>query len=314
MFGEPSTWQEQIERIVIDKRSGSSEIARRCAKLLLAYADQEHASGVEQVAYTVSETAGKVLRGHPSMAAVVRILNDAVLATVSAETVRSALDQLRRVSNEYLAWAEQAGLLVMESSLQVLPHQGTILTLSHSGAVAKSLLDAKRRGYSLRVICLEARPMYEGRKLATLLSQNGIEVSVAVDAAAFNLLQQVDMFLVGADCLARTGMLNKVGTALVASAAQLMSVPTYAVGDTSKVWPSRLDEPIIKEHGVGEVWPNPPSAIGIENRYFDVTPWNMVTGVITERGVIGEYEIAQIAMSIEVAKRIEDIMVSLARL
>lgn len=314
MFGEPATWQEQIERIAVDKRSGSSEIARRCAKALIAYADQERASGVEQVTYTVSETASKVLRGHPSMASVVRMLNDAVLATVSAETVRSALDQLRRVSNEYLAWAEQASLLLVESSLQILPRQGTILTLSHSGAVAKSLLDAKRRGYSLRVICLESRPMYEGRRLATLLSQNGLKVSVAVDAAAFSMLQQVDLFLVGVDCLTGLGMLNKVGTALVASAAQLMSVPAYAIGDTSKVWPARLDGPTIKEQGVGEVWPNPPSAIVIENRYFDVTPWNMVAGVITERGAIGEYEVAQVAKSIEVTKRIEDIMANLARL
>lgn len=314
MFGEPATWQEQIERIIVDKRSGSSEVARRCAKALIAYADQERAGGVEQVAYTVVETAGKVLRGHPSMAAVVRILNDAVEAVISAETVRSALDQLRRVSNEYLAWAEQASLLLVESSLRVLPHRGTILTLSHSGGVAKCLLDAKRRGYALQVVCLESRPMYEGRRLASLLSQNGLDVSVAVDAAAYQVLRQSDLFLVGADCLTGTGVVSKIGTALVASAAQALGVPTYAVGDTSKVWPSGLDGPLIKEHGVGEVWPNPPTAIAIINHYCDLTPWSLAVGVITERGAIGEHEVGQIADSVEVSKRIVDIMGSLARL
>jgi len=314
VFGEPATWQEQVERIAVDKRSGSSEIARRCARALIAYTDQERATSAEQVVYTVSETAGKVLRGHPAAAAAARILNDAVLATVSAETVRSALDQLRRVGNEYLAWMEQASLVMVERALQILPEGGTILTLSHSGAVAKSLIDAKRRGYSHKVVCLESRPMYEGRRLAALLTQNGLEVSVSIDAAAFRQLSQVQVFLVGADGLTRYGLLNKIGTGLIASAAQMMSIPTYVIGDTSKVWPSSLSGPVIRTHGVGEVWANPPASIEIENRYFDVTPWNMVSGVITERGVIGEVEVAQIAVNVEVSKRIEDIMAGLARL
>lgn len=314
MFGEPATWQEQIERIVVDKRSGSSEISRRCAKALIAYADQEHTSGVEQVVYTVSEAASKVLRAHPSMASVVRILNDAVLAAASAETVRSAFDQLRRVSNEYLAWAEQASFLVVESALQMIPRQGTILTLSYSGAVAKSLVDAKHRGYELRVVCLESRPMYEGRRLASHLSQNGLEVSMVVDAAAFNELQTADAFLVGVDCMTGRGLLNKVGTALIACAAQLMGVPVYSIGDTSKVWPSRLEGPVISDRGVGEVWPNAPRPIRVENQYLDLTPWDKVTGVITERGAIGDYEVIQIGAGIEVSRRIGDIMLNLTRM
>jgi translation initiation factor 2B subunit (eIF-2B alpha/beta/delta family) len=310
VFGEPSTWQEQIERIVIDKRSGSSEISRRCAKALIAYADQERASGVEQVVYTVSEAASKVVRAHPSMASVVRLLNDAVLATVSAETVRSALDQVRRVSNEYLAWAEQASLLVVESALQLLPREGVILVLSYSAAVAKSLIDAGHRGYKLGVICLESRPMYEGRRLATLLSRSGLDVSLIVDAAALNRLHEADMFIVGVECLTEGGLVSKVGTAMVACAAQSVGVPAYAIGDTSKVWPSQLAGPIMLEHGAGEVWPNAPRPIRVQNQYVDLTPWDRVGGVVTERGTIGRYEVAQIGAAIDVAQRLADIVLS----
>ncbi|MBN1427382.1 MAG: hypothetical protein JXB07_03295 [Anaerolineae bacterium] len=313
MFGEPATWQEQIERIIIERRSGSSEISRRCAKALIAYTDHENPGGVEQVIYTVSEVASKILRYHSSMASVVRILNDAVLAVASAETVRSALDQLRRVCNEYLAWAEQAGILVTESFLQVLPTEATVLTLSYSGSVSRCLVDAKRRGYNLTVICLESRPMYEGRKLATYLGQNGVRVVVTIDAAAYNNLQESNMFVVGADSMMETGILNKIGTALIADAALLFSVPTYVICDTSKVWPSRLEGPIVKEHGVGEVWTKPPDGIKVKNSYFDLVTWDRVAGVITERGIINQEEVIRIGDSVEIARRIRDIMMGLPR-
>jgi translation initiation factor 2B subunit (eIF-2B alpha/beta/delta family) len=308
VFGEPATWQEQIERVVIDRRSGSNEIARRCAKALIAYTEQENPSGVEQIVYAVSEVESKVLRCHPSMAAAVRVLNDAVLAVFSAETVRSALDQLRRVCNEYLAWAEQAAILVSESFLQILPESGMVLTLSYSEAVGRCLVDASREGYRLTATCLESRPMYEGRKLATYLSQNGVEAVVTVDAAAFSNLHDACMFVVGADSMTEAGVLNKTGTALVANAAYLLAIPTYVICDTGKVWPSALEGPLIREHGVGEVWSKAPKGITVKNSYLDLTPWDRVAGVVTERGVIGAAEVIQIGDGLTVARRTREIM------
>jgi translation initiation factor 2B subunit (eIF-2B alpha/beta/delta family) len=312
VFGEPRTWQEQIESIIVSRRMGSSDVAKRCAKALLAYTEQEHPGAVEQVTYAVSDVITKVLRCHPSMAAVARILNDAALAVSGAETVRSALDQLRRVCNEYLAWAEQAGLLVVESFIQVLPASVTLLTLSYSGAVARCIVEAKHRGYHVRVICLESRPVYEGRKLATYLSGQAVDVSVLIDAAALEALQEAHMFVVGAESIIRAGVLSKIGTRLVASAALAQAVPTYVIGDTSKVWPSSLEGPIIREHGVGEVWSSSPSGITIRNSYFDVTPWSHIGGIITERGIIGEQDVAQIGDSVEVARRTWEVMKGLS--
>lgn len=309
MFGEPATWQEQIDRVVIDRRSGSSEIARLCAKALIAYTEQENPSGVEQVIYSLSEVESKVLRCHPYMAAVVRILNDAVLAVSSAETVRSALDQLRRVCNEYLAWAEQAAILVSESFLKILPETGTILTLSYSSAVGRCLVDASRKGYRLTVICLESRPMYEGRKLATYLNQYKVDVVVTVDAAAFSNLHSTTMFVVGADSMIESGILSKTGTALVANAAYLMAIPTYVICDTSKVWPTALEgPPVLRERGVGEVWPKAPKGILVRNKQFDLMSWDNVAGVVTERGVIGREEVVQVGNGLVITKRTQDIM------
>lgn len=302
-------WREQVTRLEHDNESGASEIAKACARALIAYASQEKPDSVDAVTQAVTQIATRILTKHPSMASVVRVFNDVLLALAEAEVPHSALDGVRRICNEHIALAEQAKPLVAETALQILPRQGTITTLSYSTAVADSLILAHSRGYQHRVICLESRPMLEGRNMAAALAATGLKVSLAVDASAYSQLQRSELLCVGADSMTAQGVINKIGTCGAAVCAGVLHVPVVVVADTSKVWPSRLGVPGFAQHSAAEVWDN--DSVGlltINNIYFDLTLWENVGSIVTERSILDASAIIELSQSLRVAPLIESIL------
>ena len=297
-------WREQVKRVAADNLSGASEVARLCAEALIAYTEQEQPESIEAVRSALAQSAATILHTQASMAPVVRILNDAMVAVSEASAVRSALDQLRRVAHESIALVEQASFLVMEAALSLLSPGSSVVTISYSAAVANTLIQATQQGYDLEVMCLESRPNFEGRALASHLGEHGVRVSLAVDAAVFQALQEADIALIGADSLAEAGVINKIGTAAMAACGQVLSVPLYVIADQSKIWPAELGIPPNPLHPPDEVWEQPSAGVNVRNRYFDLTPWEMITAVVTERGVQDGMEIVEASRLIRVDESI----------
>ncbi len=293
-------WRQQFERIAADNRSGASDLAQNCARALIAYAEQEQPLSVEQITRDLSQAAAKVLMHHPSMAALVRILNDVLIGLTATETSRLGLDQIRRISNEHIAWVEQASSLVVERAQEVLPPQGTIATLSYSSAVAKSLLLAHQHGHKHRIVCLESRPMNEGRDLANFLGKRGLDTTLVIDAAALVVVENADAVLVGADSMTQIGVVNKIGTGLIAAGANLYKVPCCVISDTSKIWPGKISLPKFATHHPDEIWAKAPRSVKIQNIYFELTPWNRVNTIVTERGVVTSEEVIHTSAAIEI--------------
>ncbi len=301
-------WRDLVRGIATDKLSGAGELAKKCASLLITFTEQEHPLSVEAVRTSVAQTAAYILEAQGSMAPVVRIFNDVLLAINDATAVRAAIDELRRVAHESIALVEHASQLVSEGTLQILPSTGTILTISYSAAVARALSLANRYGYQLRVVCLESRPKFEGRKLAAFLSKRGVDVELKIDAAAFDALRTSDLVLVGADSLTDTGVINKIGTAGIAVCAKYIGVNSFVVADRSKIWPAELGTAPLPKQEVTEIWERVPRGVNIDNKYFELTPWELLAGVITERGETTAAEIAQESRSLEVSDAIKAII------
>lgn len=302
------SWLQQVDALAADNRAGASEIAQGCARALIAYADQAKPGTPHEVEKAVFDLARKMLRSHAAMAPVVRLINDVLLSLSDVDTVRLGLDTIRRVSNEYNALAEQAGTLAVESALSIYPRQGTVVTVSYSSAVAKSLVMAKNQGSSLTVVCLESRPSLEGRLLAEFLADNGIATVLIIDANTLGEAGRSDLVVCGVDSMGVAGIVNKVGTGNLAAAAHAFGVPAYAIGDTSKIWPEGLGTPRIPERDPREVWDAFPTQIEVRNVYYEITPWDFFTGVVTERGLSDRASIADIATSIPVDRRIMSLM------
>jgi methylthioribose-1-phosphate isomerase len=173
------------------------------------------------------------------------------------------------------------------------------------GSATAPIYAAHDSGLPLHVWVTETRPRNQGSKLtAWELGQHGVPHTLIADSAAGHLMQrgEVDLIIVGTDRTTYTGdVANKIGTYLKALAAKANDVPFYVALPSSSIdWKMRdgLKEIPIEQRGAEEVknadgWCNgqqiavqiAPNESPAANYGFDVTPRELVTGLITERGV-----------------------------
>lgn len=307
-MGGIARWRDQIDFVASDRWSGATHIADGCARALMAYLDEDPPTSIEELEAVLHNTAVVVLAGQSVMAPVIHVFNRALQAVSDVQDILSAIEGIRTSLKAFIDFTSQAAQQVARVAIGLLPTEASIMTLSYSAAVVETLLAAQATGRRLRVICLESRPNLEGRMLARRLTEMGIEVLVTIDAACYDDLRNADIFLVGADSLTRDGVVNKVGTALLAVSAQTRGVPGYVLADTSKIWPESLGQPLLRDYGADEVWEDRPDGVIVHNRYFDLAPWQAFAGVVTEEGILGESELRRRCRSMEVHPTISAII------
>ena len=212
-----------------------------------------------------------------------RLLEEA--QAISAEDVR-----LNRVMGEH-------GSMLLNDGARVLTHcnAGALATAGHGTALGV-IRSAVASGKKISVIVDETRPFLQGARLtAWELRQDDIPVTLIADNAAGFLISrgEIDAVIVGADRVAANGdVANKIGTYSVAVLARRHAVPFYVACPLSTIdrhIASGANIPIEERApeevtGYGAVrWA--PSGIDVRNPVFDVTPAELVTGLITEKGV-----------------------------
>ncbi len=183
------------------------------------------------------------------------------------------------------------GRKVEDEAISVLTHCNTgFLATGGIGTALGIVHLAAERGTKVHVWVGETRPLLQGSRLtAWELSRAGIPHTVIPDGAAAGLMArgQVDVVLVGADRVARNGdVANKLGTYALAIAARRHGVPFYAAAPSSSFDPAcPSGEAIpIEERSAAEL--TAPVGSAVYNPAFDVTPAELVTGYVTERGMV----------------------------
>src|SRR5882724_909784 len=215
-------------------------------------------------------------------------------------------EHCRIIGQHGLALIRQIAETKRNKAVNVLTHcnAGWLAFVDYGSATAP-IYAAHDSGVPLHVWVTETRPRNQGSKLtAWELSQHGVAHTVVADSAAGHLMQrgEVDLVIVGSDRTTYTGdVANKIGTYLEALAARDNNVPFYvALPSFSIDWKTRdgLKEIPIEQRGAEEVknadgWCDgqqiavriAPDESPAANYGFDVTPRELVTGLITERGV-----------------------------
>ncbi|HEY8376685.1 MAG TPA: S-methyl-5-thioribose-1-phosphate isomerase [Nannocystis sp.] len=198
----------------------------------------------------------------------------------------------------------RACLAMSDHGAPLLPDVGTVLTHCNTGALATAgwgtalgvIRKAHALGKKLRVLADETRPVLQGARLtAWELRHDGIPVEVIADNMAGALMArgEIQAAIVGADRIARNGdVANKIGTYTVAVLCKHHQIPFYVAAPWSTIDPmteSGADIP-IEERDHNEVHLHggrrmTPAGVGARNPAFDVTPAELVTAFITERGV-----------------------------
>ncbi|MEZ5977164.1 MAG: S-methyl-5-thioribose-1-phosphate isomerase [Planctomycetota bacterium] len=237
-----------------------------------------------------------------------------------AAIVAALLEEARAIEREDVDQCRRMG----EHGAELVEKDRTVLTHCNAGALATAGIGtalapvyvAHAQGKSPRVFADETRPLLQGARLtAWELSRAGVPVSVSVDGAAAMTIASgaVDLIFVGSDRIARNGdVCNKIGTYAVALAAHRHGVPFYVVAPVNTIdpdSPSGAEIPIEMRDGAevasGYLGQVTPDGVAARNPAFDVTPAELVTGIVTEFGVLRNPDRAGVEALLRRAGRID---------
>ncbi len=187
-------------------------------------------------------------------------------------------------------------------AVSLLPDRARILTQCFADThIAFVLMLARQAGKQVSIICPETRPYLQGARLTASVARDmDIPVTVITDNMPAYVLSQgvVDAFICAADVVTLDGyVVNKIGTFQIALAAHHFNVPFYVTHDPSASNPT-IDSVKIEERNPDEVL----HAMGVRTvkqgvagyyPAFDITPPNLVSAVITSKGVFSPYNLKE---------------------
>jgi methylthioribose-1-phosphate isomerase len=233
--------------------------------------------------------------------AVERVFNASAKAGAVSSLKEILSKEAEAIFNSELEAARQIGKYgspLLEDGDTVLTHcnAGALATVGYGTSLAV-VRAAVEQGKRISVIATETRPLLQGSRLTAYeLAHDNIPVKVIVDSAAAQMMSRgvVDKILVGADRILKTGhVTNKIGTLSIALSAKFYGVPFYVAAPVSTV--DMATDPsmvVIEERNQREVLyvagrRVAPRNVEALNPAFDVTPPELVTGIVTDRGVAG---------------------------
>ncbi len=275
------------------------------AALGLALAAQQSKAKTLPELISDLDTAFKVLRATRPTAvnlfwALERVMAKAKHSKTVQEAKKSVIDEAIKMSEEDINTNIRMGAngaKLFDDGDVVLTHcnAGSLATVAYGTALGV-IRSAKESGKRLSVIATETRPVMQGARLTAFeLRHNGLDVSLIPDTAVGHMMARgaIKRVIVGADRVLRTGhVFNKIGTYQVAVLARKHKVPFYVAAPLSTFdFESNPEDVVIEERSVDEVVKVgnkrvAPKGIRIFNPAFDMTPPELITAIITERGIL----------------------------
>ncbi|MHA1110681.1 MAG: S-methyl-5-thioribose-1-phosphate isomerase [Promethearchaeota archaeon] len=197
------------------------------------------------------------------------------------------------------------GAEVLEDGDTVLTHcnAGSLATVQYGTALAPVRWAIEEQGKKIQVIANETRPRLQGARLTAYeLQYDKIPVKVQSDncAGLMMMLGNIDKVIVGADRIVNDAVFNKIGTYLVALAAKRHNIPFYVAAPESTLSMKETRKDVTIEQRDGAEVANVlgriqiiPDGVEVINYAFDITPFDLVSGVITEDGVFKHRELVK---------------------
>lgn len=288
---EPEDFAKRLRLLEQDRAHGASELARQALKILADNALQGAAGSVDELRALLSRRAGLLAGARPSMAPLHNLLERWQCSL--GELASDDMGRFRRAAaEEALALIESSRRAVQEVASHACNQlaQGSIL-ITHS--LSSTMMEVFRQhgGKGLKAIVSESRPLNEGYNLAAEISRWGIATRLITDAQIGLFAKEADVAMVGADSLLPDGgVLNKAGTYLLALASRDLGVPFYVACESFKLRTPEMGKAELEEMDPAELKAPELPNVEVRNVYFDITPPSLITGWISERGLIREWD------------------------
>ncbi len=205
-------------------------------------------------------------------------------------------DKKLKTIDRLVKFLETADAKFEKTGRNFIKDGSAIMTHCHSGEALSLIKGAWKSGKKISMIATETEPLQQGIRTARELASEKIPVTLIVDSAMGHFIKDVDMIVIGADAIRFVeprGLVNKVGTLLLALAARKYGKPFYVVGNTLKIDRRKVFK--IEERPAKEVYKKLKGVV-IRNPAFDIVPFDLITGIITESGL---YTTSQFIKSFE---------------
>lgn len=280
----PTVLQPHLDGLAHDSTSGATSLAQRAASIVLLSTDPQFDIPDSDLSGILTDLAHAVIRAQPTIAPVLNLGNRILQTVRQQESGPDLRTRTRNLAGAIINQLDTSNTRIALQAQPLIENGMVVLTHSNSSAVRKTLLQAKDSGSSFSVVCTESRPMREGIELARDLARHSIPATLIADAAMTSMLPETDLVLVGADSVSLRGLVNKIGTRGLALSAGHMKLPIYALCGSEKFIPEGFVV-IEKAKAPEELLPEMVPDVSVRNVYFDSTPLEYLTGVVTEEGI-----------------------------
>ena len=276
-----------LNDLKIDNQSGARELINKALNVIKSQLNTITNESLE-ISEIIVELSRRIIDCRPSMAPLINTIGYLIgsdLKSLTKSSILQKIEQFFQDKNDREKRLEDTFQNFITSNYK---NDIKIMLISYSSTIINLL--TKLKGNNIELYILESRPLLEGHKTAEDLSST-FKTHLIIDMAMGKFINKMDLVLVGIDSVLKDGaIINKIGTYPLAVLARERGVDTYAMGDSFKYnLKSHYDLKVdIEPKPIEEVYNKQTSSksLMIHNYYFDITPPNYITGIISELGIL----------------------------
>lgn len=256
----------------------------------------------------IIETFGRMAKG---LAPMLNLLNEVTVALESLERKKESIETLRRtiveIINRFSSRVEGALERTARNCAEQFMERERVFVYSCSRTVIAAIIKARDMGKEIEVVVTESRPWCEGLNTVKALDRKAIQIILGIDAALNPLLKGCTSVLVGAESISYKGdVLCKIGTYPLAIIAREQKIPVKIAADLPKfdVTIPHLKWPVYGSEGPESdlLKNNKFLNVKVRNIMAEVAPSQLITEIVTEKGVIFPKDVTDIMKSLPVSK------------
>ncbi len=287
-----------IDGIKNDKTHGASQLARQAASVLKVAAERSQTKSTDEFWQEQKEIGQRLMSARPAMAPVFNIVAR-LLDAMSGKVVEMELDSVRHFAiskvDEVVGDSLRAIAQIAQYGSELIADGDKIMTHSYSSTVVAMLKAAFAEHGNVEVITTRSGPGGSGEMTARELGLYGMTITFIDDTAIGLYLSTVNKVVVGTDRICADGMVvNSVGTYQLALAGKKANIPFYVLCETLKFDPRVSGGEVdLEEKEPSEVIEpgRLPPEVRVKNPHFDITPLELITGIVTENGLLAPGEV-----------------------
>jgi methylthioribose-1-phosphate isomerase len=307
---ELTSVEDVWEAIQTLKVRGAPAIGIAAAFGLVIAAQKDSSATVAEFQRNIKEKRDYLASSRPTAINLVWALDRLIRSILNVQSINEAKTTILHEAIQIQAEDEEVCRLIGEHALSVFNNGDRVMTICNAGSIATAKYGtalapfylAKEKDINISVYACETRPVLQGARLTTWeLMQAGVDVTLITDNMAAHTIKSknISAIIVGADRIAANGdTANKIGTYNLALLAAAFHIPFYVAAPLSTFDPtvSDGDQIPIEERNPEEVTELngvrvAPEGVKVFNPAFDITPSELITGIITEKGILsGNYE------------------------